>query len=47
MGGDIVVSESQLDGTDLKKSLSALPPVKLVLNGRGGCVMTDMCRLLK
>ena len=33
MGGDIVVSESQLDGTDLKKSLSALPPVKLVLNG--------------
>ena len=42
MGGDIVVSESQLDGTDLKKSLSALPPVKLVLNGRGGCVMSEV-----
>lgn len=24
-----------------------LPAPKLALNGRGGCVMTDMCRLLK
>lgn len=47
MGGDIVVSESQLDGTDLKKSLSALPPVKLVLNGRGGCVMSEVLKMVR
>ena len=47
MGGDLVISESQLDSTDLKKSQSALPPVKLVLNGRGGCVMSEVLKMVR
>ena len=47
LGGDIVVSESQLDGTDIKKTLGAMPPVKLVLNGRGGCTMSELLKMVK
>ena len=47
LGGDIVVSESQLDGTDIKKTLGEMPPVKLVLNGRGGCAMSELLKMVK
>ena len=57
LGADVVVRESQLHGVvgvwcvadawDFKKIMQDLPAPKLALNGRGGCVMTDMCRLLK
>ena len=47
MGGDVIVRESQLHGVDFKKIMDDLPVPKLALNGRGGSVMTDTCRLLR
>lgn len=56
-GGDVLIRESQLqsnvvvvvgaDEQDFQKILSDLPSPVLVLNGRGGSVMTRMCSQLK
>lgn len=47
IGGDVIVRESQVSGTDFKKIMADLPAPKLALNGRGGEVMTNTCRLMK
>ena len=57
IGGDVIVRESQIHGVVcgqercdeyyFKKIMSDLPAPKLGLNGRGGDVMTDTCRLMK
>ena len=47
IGGDVIVRESQVNGTDFKKIMADLPAPKLALNGRGGEAMTNTCRLMK
>ena len=47
IGGDVIVRESQVSGTDFRKVMAGLPTPKLALNGRGGGVMTNAWRLVK
>ena len=47
LGGDVIVKESQLNGVDFKKMLADLPAPKIALDGCGGEVMSNTCRLMK
>jgi trans-2-enoyl-CoA reductase len=57
LGADVIIKESQLNGTvgvgriyevqDFIKMIKNLPPVKLVFNGRGGNVMSEVCKYVK
>ena len=43
----MIVKESQVNGVDFKKMLADLPAPTMALDGCGGDVMTNTCRLMK